>query len=77
MKALIDEQGFFKIARRQGSYTDQFCPFREVVFCGTWCPLFGEPQAFSPHEIQIAICQGRKLNFTEVRQEEAEAHDDY
>lgn len=72
MKALLDTRGFLKIARNNGEYTDQFCPTREVVFCGTWCPLFGEIEEISGSQVRIPICQGRKLTFCEVRQEAIE-----
>ncbi len=72
MKALIDARGFLKISRNNREYTDQFCPTREVVFCGTWCPLFGEIEEMSGSQVRIPICQGRNLTFSEVRQEAIE-----
>ena len=72
MKALLDERGFLKIARNNGEYADQFCPTREIVFCGTWCPLFGEIEEMSGSQVRIPICQGRLLTFSEVKQEETD-----
>ena len=43
MKGKIDKDGFLWIERK-GEWTKQFCPFVSKVWCGHWCPLFGEPE---------------------------------
>ena len=42
MKAKIDEMGYLHI-ERHGKMRHQFCPTAfKWMWCGTWCPLFGE-----------------------------------
>ena len=48
MKGKIDKDGFLWIERK-GEWTKQFCPFVSKVWCGHWCPLFGEPEFIDGH----------------------------
>jgi hypothetical protein len=59
VKIKIDENGYLQIARGDGDYIAQSCPFtwfkgrggkRGASKCGGWCPLFGEPE---PHMVTI------------------------
>jgi hypothetical protein len=73
MKIKIDENGYLQIARGDGDYISQSCPYTWFASpkCGGWCPLFGEPvhdvciHHFTGVEIDngwsLAICQGRVL----------------
>lgn len=44
MEARITSEGHFQI-KRKGTFTDQICPVTQEsdMACGTWCPLFSEP----------------------------------
>jgi len=55
MKGKIDKDGFLWIERK-GEWTKQFCPFVSKVWCGHWCPLFGEPEFIDGHP-RLSLCR--------------------
>lgn len=69
MKGKIDKDGFLWIERK-GEWTKQFCPFVSKVWCGHWCPLFGEPRGerCAGEEIKLDICK-KTLFFSELTDE--------
>lgn len=60
MKIYIDWHGTLCI-ERAGKPKEQLCPYgsAELIHCGDWCSLFGEP-IVGPGGI-LPICQGRVL----------------
>lgn len=72
MKIRINKNGFLNL-ERNGVFKPQLCPKQAMpssesdVFCGDWCPLFGEPIADSELRLCDAYLSGeiideRKLN---------------
>jgi len=62
IKIKIDEKGCLWV-RRGNELKMQFCPFQnleEDVYCGDWCPLFGEPFILFDATI-LTICQDKEL----------------
>ncbi len=60
MKVKINKEGILEI-ERNGEFKSQFCPFimtsiGDMVNCGDWCPLFGEPELLG-HTITLEICR--------------------
>jgi hypothetical protein len=66
MKIQIDKDGLLCI-ERVGQMKAQQCPGmpQEIVYCGDWCPLFGEPdwdnQGLHRGVDYLTICEGRVL----------------
>ena len=60
MKIYIDWHGTLCI-ERAGKPKGQLCPYgsAELIHCGDWCSLFGEP-IVGPGGM-LTICQGRVL----------------
>ena len=60
MKIYIDWHGTLCI-ERAGKPKRQLCPYSsaELIHCGDWCSLFGEPVAGPGGN--LTICQGRVL----------------
>ena len=44
MKIKIDKHGYLAIGKCGMKMEDQTCPYLDDP-CGTWCPLFGEPES--------------------------------
>ena len=69
MKAKLDKDGYFLIARNK-DYKQQHCPFFSADGwsdrCGDWCPLFGEPQDneyLGTKSTKLTICQNKHITF--------------
>ena len=63
MKIYIDWHGTLCI-ERAGKPKRQLCPYSsaELIHCGDWCSLFGEPVFEPGGDSTITICQGRVLS---------------
>jgi len=78
MKGGISSGGYLWIKRGKEERKYQVCPFisnsEEEVWCGDWCPHFGEPEFHEmtnlftgeiTKEWTLRICQNRVLTFKE------------
>jgi len=80
IKIKIDRKGCLWV-RRGNELKMQFCPFQsleEDVYCGDWCPLFGEP--FILFDATLKICQDKELRcqieeFIDERTQKTEKED--
>jgi len=76
MKGKIDSNGLLYIYR-ENFYKIQYCPYgyNQSVFCGDWCPLFGEPEKCKiglKEYWKIEICCKKTLIFDELIDERGE-----
>jgi len=57
MKIKINKDGYLLIKRGK-DFSPQFCPRQAgYIYCGDWCPLFGEPKIFKdPNTKELKIC---------------------
>ena len=57
MKIRIDNNGWLSV-ERAGKFKDQKCPHDQdnLVHCGDWCPLFGEPHNWETGSQAINLC---------------------
>ena len=64
MKVLLDKNGWLYFERGAKKFmVEQLCPYSgSKCSCGTWCPLFSEPQYFKSDEVipfdnvEVSIC---------------------
>jgi len=71
MEIQIDSYGKL-IIKRRNRWSKQTCPLLGSIYCGDWCPHFGEPTDALNNTKILEICHGKILkvpreNFTDKR----------
>ncbi|HBA85216.1 MAG TPA: hypothetical protein DCZ95_14095 [Verrucomicrobia bacterium] len=79
MMGRVGKDGFLKL-HRGDKLKQQDCPHtgESRLWCGDWCPQFGEPCNSFAGGTRLEICQGRVLyfeegNFVDERKKEEES----
>ena len=68
MEGKINFNGGLELLRKR-EYVEQDCPFSNPNedgikrVCGTWCPLFSEPENDTTGLTIVKLCHGKRLVF--------------